>query len=347
MPSTKEHYHRQALRGQRPSTLATGAGRMGRGGKNLAPAHGFNRHMSGIVSDIQRFSVHDGPGIRTTVFLKGCQMRCRWCHNPEALRPGPELQLFLDKCIGCGTCFKVCPRGAHGMESGRRVFHRQRCTACGTCARSCYAEALVLVGRQMTAAEVLAEAVQDREFYADSDGGVTISGGEPIFQPAFAREILALCREAGIHTAIETNLAWPWEQVESVLGVTDLVMADIKMMDPAAHRQWTGVTNDMILDNVQRLGRAGRPLVIRTPVIPGVNDTASEIGRVGSLLAGLANLLYYELLPHNPLAAGKYESLGMEQDEFSAPRGVSDKMNALAAEAGKSGVPVRVAGTKG
>jgi pyruvate formate lyase activating enzyme len=300
--------------------------------------------MRGIVSDIQRFSVHDGPGIRTTVFLKGCQMRCRWCHNPEALRPGPELELFLDKCIGCGACLKVCPRAAHAMETGRRVFRRELCTACGTCARSCYAEALVLVGREMTAAEALAEVVQDREFYANSGGGVTLSGGEPLYQPDFAREILRLAKQAGIHTAIETNLAWPWERIEPILDVTDLVMADIKMMDPAAHQEWTGVSNEMVPDNVQRLGRSGKPLLVRTPIVPGVNDTIAEIGRIARFIAGLANLVCYELLPFNPLAAGKYKSLGMEPEGLASPR---DGLDALAAEAGKSGVPVRVAGRRG
>ncbi|HUU23908.1 MAG TPA: glycyl-radical enzyme activating protein, partial [Phycisphaerae bacterium] len=157
------------------------------------------------VSDIQRFSIHDGPGIRTTVFLKGCNLRCRWCHNPENLRPGAELQLFPSRCIGCGACLTACPKQAHTMTDGARRFDRAACVSCGSCAAGCYARALVLVGRALTVADVLEEVVADREFYDNSGGGVTLSGGEPLFQLEFACELLRACRAEGIRTAIETN----------------------------------------------------------------------------------------------------------------------------------------------
>jgi pyruvate formate lyase activating enzyme len=307
--------------------------------------------VKGIVTDIQRFSVHDGPGIRTTVFLKGCNMRCRWCHNPEALRANRELQFIPLRCIGCGACLKACLRGAQAAFDGRRVFHRDRCAACGACAAACHAEALTLVGRQMSAEEVLDEVLLDRAYYRNSGGGVTLSGGEPLFQRDFSRQVLTLCKEQGLHTAIQTNLAWPWEHVAEVLDVVDLVMIDIKTTDRAAHLEWTGLPNDRVLDNAARLGRSppGSPggrttvrLVVRTPVVRGVNDTPAEIGRIADFIAAFGNLLYYELLAYHPLGQGKYESLGLD-----CPAGLDrpgpEQMRALAAEARKRGIPVRTA----
>jgi len=302
--------------------------------------------MQGIVSDIQRFSLHDGPGIRSTVFLKGCNLRCAWCHNPETLRGKPELQWFPEKCIGCGACVRVCQVQAHGVEDGQRVFHRARCVACGACARECYAEALVLVGRAMTADEVLAEVGQDVAFYRESGGGVTLSGGEPLCQPAFTREVLERCRQAGIATALETNLAYPWETLAPLLPLLDLVMVDLKLLDPAAHRQWTGADNARTLANVRRLAQTTLPLIVRTPVIPGANDTAEAIDQIAELIAGFPGLLYYELLPYHPLGTGKYHSLSMEYTMNGVERPTVETMAALAAVARQRGIEVRVAGTK-
>ena len=300
--------------------------------------------MTGVVTDIQRFSLHDGPGIRTTVFLKGCNLRCGWCHNPETLRPGPELQLIPDKCIGCGACLEACPHGAQVMEDGRRAFRRELCRACGSCAEVCYAEALVLVGREMTVDEVLREVLRDRLYYANSGGGLTISGGEPLCQHDFTLALLRRARDEGLHTAVETNADWPWEQLASLLGVTDLVMMDIKTMDPAAHRKWTGASNERVLDNARRLAADGVDLVVRTPVVPGVNDTPGEIARVADFLRDLANVRYYELLPYHPLGAGKYESLGMEYAFADVRRPPAETLHALADEARRRGLRVRVAG---
>lgn len=300
--------------------------------------------MTGIVSDIQRFSIHDGPGIRTTVFLKGCNLRCRWCHNPEALDPRPELQLFAARCIACGACFDACRRGAHVMNDGRRAFLRQRCVACGTCAEGCYAEALVLVGREMSAEQVLAEVLQDRSYYRNSGGGVTLSGGEPLLQRDFCRELLARSKAEALHTAIETNAAWPWDHVASVLPVTDLVMMDIKTTDAAAHEEWTGVSNEQVLANARRLAREPVELIVRTPIVPGVNDTPEEVGRVADFLRDFPNLLYYELLPYHPLGTGKYESLGVPYEMAAVERPSAERMRALAAEARRRGIEVRTAG---
>jgi pyruvate formate lyase activating enzyme len=328
--------------------------------------------MKGIVTDIQRFSVHDGPGIRTTVFLKGCNLRCRWCHNPETIHPHAELQVLPDRCIACGACLTACPRGAHvlaatgeapspemgtgtrrgGSQSPRREFRRQFCQACGACAAGCYAGALTLVGRELTAEEVLAEVLQDRRFYENSGGGMTLSGGEPLFQHAFTMELLRQAKAAGLHSAVETNLAWPWEHVAAVAELADLMIVDVKLADSAAHRQWTGQDNEQVLANLARLGVLPSPappsvpgeitrLIVRTPVVPGVNDTPRQIGQIADLLAGLGSLAYYELLPYHPLGSGKYESLGMAYELAEAKRPPPETMRALAAEARNRGIPVR------
>ncbi len=302
--------------------------------------------MKGLVSDIQRFSLHDGPGIRSTIFLKGCNLRCAWCHNPETLRATAELQLFLEKCIACGACVRACRHGAQVQVEERREFRRAHCQACGACARVCYAQALVLVGQVMSTEEVLAEVEQDRAFYLDSGGGVTISGGEPLCQPEFTQALLRQCHDAGVPTALETNLAYPWETLAPLLPLLELLMIDVKTLDAEAHRQWTGVDNARMLENLRRLGAAPVPLIVRTPVVPAVNDNAEEIGRIAAFLAPLPNLRYYELLPYHPLGAGKYPRLGMSYTMNEAQRPTDDTMRALAAAARSHGIEVRVAGVR-
>lgn len=294
------------------------------------------------VSNIQRFSLHDGPGIRTTVFLKGCNLRCRWCHNPESIRPEPQLQVIPARCIGCGACVEACPNGAHAVgPDGGRSFDRSACTACGTCAAACYARALVLIGQDMTAEDVLAEVRTDRAFYDRSGGGVTVSGGEPLCQPDLTREILAACRAEGIHTALDTHLAWPWNLVATVLPVTDLFLIDLKMMDPARHAEWTGASNERILDNARRLSHEDVSLIVRTPVVAGVNAAVDDIARIAEFIAGFENLLYYELLPYHPLGAGKYAGVGMEYQAAGLDRPAPDAMRALSAAARAHGIDVR------
>jgi pyruvate formate lyase activating enzyme len=249
--------------------------------------------MDGWVFDIQRFSIHDGPGIRTTVFLPGCNLRCFWCHNPESQPAGPCVQFFPDKCIVCGQCAEVCPEGAQLVADGQRVYVRDLCRTCGACVDTCYAGALVIKAKRMSVAEVMAEVGKDRPYYDDSGGGVTFSGGEPALQSEFLVELLVASKALGIHTAVDTAAQVPWETLAALLPHTDLFLVDIKAFGEEVHRAGTGVDNRRILENVRRLAAGGVELRIRIPVIPGFNADAAE-----------------ELLPFHHLGGGKYESLG-------------------------------------
>jgi pyruvate formate lyase activating enzyme len=298
--------------------------------------------MHGIVTNIQRFSIHDGPGIRTTVFLKGCNLRCFWCHNPEDMNPQPEIQFFPERCIACAACMEACPNCAHLFEGERHLYHRDRCDACGTCIETCYAGGLVRVGEEKSVDEVMEEIHQDRPFYTSSGGGVTLSGGEPLLQIDFAYAILDRCRGEGIHTAIETAANFPWERMAAILPVVDLIMMDIKLMDSARHREATGAPNERILANAARLGREPQPIIVRTPIIPGVNDSVSEVRAIADFVAAMPNLCYYELLPYHPMAQSKYASLGLSYKAQSLATPSKAHMAELADAARERGIPVRV-----
>jgi pyruvate formate lyase activating enzyme len=301
--------------------------------------------MDGLITNIQRFSIHDGPGIRTTVFLKGCNLRCFWCHNPEAISPQPEVQFFPERCLLCGDCVEPCPHGAHVIVvdvtegKGEHLYLRDRCEGCGSCVEGCYAQALVLVGTRLTVDQVMAEVLQDRAFYASSGGGLTISGGEPLLQFDFTYALLAEARRQGIHTAIETAANFPWPRVAAILPVVDLVMMDIKHLDNEVHRRCTGAPNGRILENARRLGE--QPLIIRTPIIPGVNDSVAQVRAIAGFAAQLPNLLYYELLPYHPMAKSKYRSLDMEYAAEGLQLPSRAQMAELAAAASAQGVTVR------
>jgi len=274
--------------------------------------------MQGLVFNVQRFSIHDGPGIRTTFFLKGCPLRCFWCHNPEGVERRPQVQFFHDLCIGCGECLKACPNRAHGMAGGRHELDRSACTACGRCIASCPARALVMAGRPMEAAQAEEEALRDAPFFRSSGGGVTLSGGEPLLQKEFCGALLARCREAGVHTAVETAGLYPWTTLEDMLPVTDLLLMDIKHMDPGKHKWATGAENAVILENARRAARTGVPMVLRVPVIPTVNDTVEEVEAIRDFVRTMRDggprgaSVSLELLGFHPLALDKYESLGMD-----------------------------------
>jgi pyruvate formate lyase activating enzyme len=306
----------------------------------------------GIVFDIQRFSLHDGPGIRTTVFLKGCSLRCFWCHNPEGLRLAPETQYDPALCLGDGDCAQVCPTGAHVFDERGHVFDRAACDACGQCVEVCAAQALTLTGRRMTAEAAAREALLDRAFYARSGGGVTLSGGDPLVQRAFTAELLRLIKAEGVSTALETAANCPWEHLAALLPDVNLVMLDLKHMDAAAHRAATGVSNDLILANARRLAEVGQPLILRVPVVPGVNDDEANIATTARFVRELINIGrargHYrevapelELLPYHKLAGDKYRRLGLSQPATEIEPPSRERMAVLAEAARGAGIETR------
>ena len=265
---------------------------------------------TGLLMDVKRFAVHDGPGVRTTLFLKGCSLRCLWCHNPEGISPRPETAYYAHKCMNCGECARVCPSGAQRMDAGgRHVFEREMCVACGACEGACLGEAMKLFGRTVTVGEAEAIALEDRAFYDHSGGGVTVSGGEPLLQADFVRALFERLKEQGVHTAVDTCGNVPWAAFESVLPFTDLFLFDVKHIDSAAHRALTGAGNERILDNLRRLSDAGARIEIRMPLVPGANDGTDTLERIGALLGGL-NVETMRVLPYHALARSKYAALG-------------------------------------
>jgi pyruvate formate lyase activating enzyme len=298
---------------------------------------------SGIIFDIQRFSVHDGPGIRTLVFFKGCPLACLWCSNPESQRFDPELLFDPTTCLACGGCVEVCPHGAVWRTGERLAYDRGRCPACGACADVCPAEARTVAGRRVAAQDVVAEVLKDAPFYANSGGGVTLGGGEPLAQSDFAREILERCRLNGVHTAIETCGHVPWGVLESILPWTDLFLYDLKHVDAETHRAQTGGDIALILSNLERLVGAGAKAIVRVPVIPGFNDTAEDIRAIAEQVArlGIGEL---HLLPYHRLGQNKYLLAGRRY-EFAGGDPVGDgTMTSLRDVAAQLGLSVTIGG---
>jgi len=268
--------------------------------------------MMGYVSNIQKFSVNDGYGIRTIVFLLGCTLRCKWCQNPETLENKPTLMFVADLCKGCDRCRKVCPNGGpQASENGRVVLDRSQCISCFDCAEACPYEALKLSGREMSAEQVLKEVMKDKVFYQQSGGGLTISGGEPLMQIDFTAEILRLVKKEGISTCIETAGNVPWLNLEKVLPYTDLFLYDVKFLDPELHNEWTGCSNQLIQENLEKLVQYDKEIIIRIPLIPDIND-GTEFRAIIDRLSEFPRIKEIHILPFHQLGSSKYEQMGMD-----------------------------------
>ena len=262
--------------------------------------------QKGMIFDIKRFAVHDGDGIRTTVFFKGCSLKCVWCHNPEGISFRPELAFYENRCSGCGRCAKVCD--CHTWADGQHTFQASACTACGQCEEACFNDCLKLYGREYTVDELVPILLQDELFY-DNGGGITLSGGECLCQPEFCRELLKACKEKGLNTAVDTCGNVPFESIAEVLPYTDTFLYDIKAMDEEVHKKRTGASNKRILENLDRLEEAGASVEIRIPYVPGYND--SELPKIAVYVNGLKCVKKVRVLPYHNYAAGKYAALGM------------------------------------
>jgi pyruvate formate lyase activating enzyme len=267
---------------------------------------------TGSIFDIRRYSIHDGPGIRTAVFFKGCPLACAWCHNPEGRLEAPQLIFRPARCILCGDCLEVCPQEAVSRRADEILIDRARCRVSGACAAVCPADALQVVGRVVTVEEVLAEVERDRAFHEQSGGGVTFTGGEPLAQPRFLRDLLSACRTRAIHTVVDTCGYAPWRLLDRLRPLVDLFLYDLKLIDDTRHRQWTGVSNADILSNLRSLSQAGSAVRVRLPLLPGVNDDEQNLGGIGQFLASLPHVPPLQLLPYHDIAAAKYAGLGME-----------------------------------
>lgn len=262
--------------------------------------------MKAMIFDIQRNSFVDGPGIRTTVFFKGCNLRCKWCHNPESHSSLPQMMYYKNKCTGCGKCREVCP------------YNLTRCDLCGKCTIYCPHDARRICGREYSVDEVFDEVIKDKIFYETSGGGVTFSGGECMLQIDFLCEILKKCKENGLHTAVDTAGNVPWESFEKILKYTDLFLYDVKLFDSNRHKQYTGVGNERILDNLTKLFKCGANVYIRIPVIGGVNDNEEEMTAIKDFLSSYSPEKT-ELLPYHAMGEHKYDALDIKCEKYSVP----------------------------
>lgn len=307
--------------------------------------------MKGLVFDIQRYSIHDGPGIRTVVFLKGCPLRCQWCSNPESQKGAVELEFRSGLCEHYGLCIPACPKGAihpNPLAAPEEKIDFLRCDLCGECVRACPTGALHLIGQEYTAEEILQQVLKDEVFYRRSSGGVTLSGGEPFFQPDFSLELFRLCYERGIHTAVETTGHVEWSVLEKSLPVTDLYLYDIKHLDDQIHRQYTGVSNKVILANLNRFVESGANIILRVPLIPGFNLDEEHLQVVGELASRL-EIEEIHLMPFHQFGRDKYTRL-CRPNPMGDMRGLQDtpegreKIDLAVHWVSRSGLKVQVGG---
>ncbi len=266
--------------------------------------------MKAKIFEIKRFAVHDGDGIRTTVFFKGCPLKCVWCHNPEGLSFAPQLAYYAQKCCSCGECVSICPEGAHTIRNGQHVFDSTKCSGCGACEKACLYGALAFYGRDRTVDELLPVLLEDREFYETTNGGVTLSGGECLLQAEFCEALLKRLKAEGIHTAVDTCGFVPKTAIDRVLPCTDVFLYDLKAWDESAHIRCTGQSNRLIIENLEYIDSCGKAIEIRIPFVPAYNQDQME--EIASYLRGLKNITKVRILPYHNYAGSKYTALKME-----------------------------------
>lgn len=266
-----------------------------------------------IIFDIQRASLHDGPGIRTTIFLKGCPLDCLWCHNPEAIKSKRQLFFYADKCTQCGDCEKVCEDDVHHLIDGKHTIDYDKCTFCGKCVAACNFNALKIIGAEMSTDEVMLEIMADLDFYTNSGGGMTLSGGEPLAQFSFSIELLNRCRENGVNTCVETSGFVSAEQFKKVLPLVDVFLFDYKVTGSEEHRKYTGVPNERILENLEMAYQYGIPIILRCIIVPGINDNEKHFNALAALHKKYPKLLGIEVLPYHTMGNNKRTSIGVDE----------------------------------
>jgi len=290
----------------------------------------------GIVFNIQRYSLYDGPGVRTVVFLKGCPLRCIWCHNPEGLDPAPVLMFNPTRCIGCGDCAAVCPGDRHGFTDGIHPVKNSDCPRCGKCADACVGQALSLTGREMSVDEIMKEVMRDESFYRESGGGLTLSGGEPLYQADFSAEILKAAKENGLHTCVETSGFGSSEKVKLISQYTDTFLFDYKATGEEEHKRLCGVSRELILKNLEMLSAGGADIVLRCPIIPGINDTDAHFAGIAETAKKHKGIREVQLEPYHRLGVSKAEQLGLsdyydgsvpEKEDMERHRALIEKLS--------------------
>jgi pyruvate formate lyase activating enzyme len=300
--------------------------------------------IKGLIFDIKKYAIHDGPGIRTTVFFKGCPLQCQWCQNPESWRAHPEHSLRESRCTGCGQCVEACLQQAISLCEGKPVTDMDKCNLCSRCVDACVAGAREIVGREITVCEVMVEVEKDIVFYDQSGGGVTFSGGEPLMQPDFLLALLNQCREQQIHTTVDTSCYAEPGIVEKVGEKTELFLCDLKHMDNEMHKLFTGVENGLILDNIRSLSEAGKEIIIRIPVVPGFNDDQKNIEATGRFISSLQNVSRVDILPFNRGGLEKSTRLAGESELVHIETLRDGQMNTIAKNLGKYGLEVKIGG---